>query len=241
MKSFWRTLGRTLRKVLFAWVVIAFATLMAGLVISEMGSPRWLPLPWSDLTDFVETSDGRVFVSIGFFGRILAYDKDGEFLGSFHYPPTKPGARLNVDDNDRVYFRAAGKIFALDNDLEPRQVAELIGCTEWTLADTRELVCTSMERDKLNEPTTTPVKAGERVFASNLAPRKFFTGKDGSTLRRGWTRLVRFSPQGEKEASFGTPWYLWLLQSPFPTLPLIFVFFIYLFVEERLEKRDRRK
>ncbi len=87
-----RLLKSALLTVFILWVVGCFAFFLSGFLTLQFGAPRWLPLPWSDFTNFVESPDGHVFVNLCFYSRVLSYDRKGRFKASYHYPPGGTGA-----------------------------------------------------------------------------------------------------------------------------------------------------
>lgn len=89
--------------IAWVWIIICIGAFLSGLFITLVGAPQWLPLPWSDFSDFVESSDVHVYVSIAFYRRVLRYDADGDFVASYPEPSGK-GNALAVDFKGRIFL-----------------------------------------------------------------------------------------------------------------------------------------
>lgn len=231
-------LRRVLLLALLIWIAACFVAFMCGPAVEVLGSPRWLPLPWSDFRDFVAAPDGRVYVSVGFYNRVLVYDGAGSFVGSYPVQETKSGPQLAADKEGNVYYWAAGRVYVVGGVWDVREVAREVGCNSWRLEDVRKAVCVSREggRRRTLEGAAVP---GEIIFSSGgTQQRESFACADGSSLRRTGNSLVKLSPDGKVLATFGTPWYFSWAVFPFPAAlawPAMFLLGAY------FDWRDRRQ
>src|SRR5262245_18869874 len=98
-------LKRLVLVVLIGGMVGCILSFLSGFLLTFLPIPWGLPLPWSDFNDFVESSDGRVFVSIRFHNRALCYDRSGTFLAAHRFPYGAKSTRLAADQAGRVYCR----------------------------------------------------------------------------------------------------------------------------------------
>jgi hypothetical protein len=216
---------------------------MCGPLVTVLGSPHWLPLPWSDFHDFVAAPDGRVYVSIGFYNRVLVYDADGSFVGSYPTQETKFGAKLAADKEGNIYYWAAGRIYSVGGVWDVREVAQGIGCNSWRLEETGKFVCASRE-ESLRRVSERAVGPGEIIFSSGLTQQRgLFACADGSILSRTGNSLVKLSPEGNVLATFGTPWYFSWAVFPLPAAlawPLMFILSYY-YCDRRDKKRQTRQ
>jgi hypothetical protein len=188
--------------VFLAWEILCFAAFVSGRIMSSHGAPRWLPLPWSDFEDFVESADGKVFVDIAFYNRVLCYSQDGKFVASYPYPFGVKDTGLAASADGRVFFRGARHLHVYD--------------TQWRLQATLEGESYSARNFALDDdgnPVYVPgdrtdrtvvhrlAKPGDRLFAKERERTKFEC-KDGSTLVRQGNRLQRFSADGTPLATY---------------------------------------
>lgn len=221
--------------VIFTWSLACFLQIPLSTAIDAIGSPRWLPLPWSDMADFVSLPNGKTYISLGFFPRVLCYDKNGHFVSSYPVPMTRGGVQLAVDDKGHLYYLALGKIFRVGEDWNTQQIAERIGCHAWYLDETYNPVCLQ-DTQKVEQVPGRPVSRGEILFSKISNQRDFFkpgrvlfstyTGRrdmfrcaDGSMLvRSGWSgnSLIIQSPDGKTVKELATPWYWSWAVFPFP-------------------------
>lgn len=204
--------------VLFTWALACFLQFPLSTVVTAIGSPRWLPLPWSAMTDFVSVPNGHIYISLGFYNRVLCYDGDGRFVGSYPVPETKHGVRLAVDDKGHLYYWALGKIILVDEDWKTQVLAEKVGCESWSLDETYKPICRAEAQQNIQMPGRA-ISHGEVLFAASSKERESFRCTDGSMLERsGWNRnslLIR-SEDGKIGKTLGTPWYLSWAVFPFP-------------------------
>src|SRR5579871_5997160 len=102
--------------ILPAWAFLCFAAFLSGFIITFCGAPRWLPIPWSDFRDFVESADGKVFVSVGFYSRVLCYAHNGDFIASYPYPfGNAKDTELAASADGRLFFRTQHRLFVYDS------------------------------------------------------------------------------------------------------------------------------
>jgi hypothetical protein len=217
MKRFFGITKQVVVVALVAWVLACFAQFPLSTMVEVFGSPRWLPLPLSQLGDFVELPDGRTYLSLGFFSRVLCYDKYGHFVASYPVPETKHGVQLAVDKTGRLYYWALGKIFLVGADW---RVSELTGdpeCNSWYLNEDYHPTCRSRERHQ-ERILDRPVKPGEVMFVSHSNPRIVFACNDGSMLERDGNSIIRRAQQGGILGIIATPWYLIWAVFPFPAM-----------------------
>lgn len=131
------------------WMLLSFAAFGSGLTINEFGCPSWLQLPWSDVKDFVETSDGKIFVSSGFYRQVIAYDENGNFIESHPYPYGKFG-QLAVDNFDNIYFWSNADVFVYDKNWKQIKTVNKPSpnceCNSWKFEDNEQLICTRKKR-----------------------------------------------------------------------------------------------
>ena len=93
-----------LRMIAWIWILTSIVAFLSGFFITMFGAPRCLPLPWSDFKDFVESSDGDVYISLAFYHRVLRYDADGHFVASYPVPSGK-GCDLAADLTGRIFLK----------------------------------------------------------------------------------------------------------------------------------------
>ena len=107
------------------WMIGCFAFFLSGFAITFLGAPSWLPLPWSDFDDFVQSTDGKVFVAIGFYSRVLCYDENGKFIASYQYPfGYARDVGLAVDGYGHVFFRTQHLLYTYDTSWNLLEEAE---------------------------------------------------------------------------------------------------------------------
>ena len=203
-------------------------------VIDIFGSPRWLPLPWSDMADFVALPNGNTYISLGFFPRVLCYDQTGRFVASYPVPLTKNGVGLAVDDRGQLYYWALGKIFTVDENWNSQEIAEKIGCDAWYLDESYKPLC-RQGTQSIGQVIGSPVSGGGFLFSTSTARRDMFRRADGSILERcGWSgnSLLLRSQDGKVMKTLAAPWYLSWAEFPFPaSLAWIAIFLLAFYFE----------
>ncbi len=87
-----------------AFMSAAMMGLMSQALADPIDLPTWLPLPWSGLSSFVETADGKVFAILRFYHRVVCLEHDGTFVGT--YPLSKLGTRKKIIIPSRAQLQA---------------------------------------------------------------------------------------------------------------------------------------
>ena len=220
---------------LVVWVLACFAQFPLRTIVEVCGSPRWLPLPLSQLGDFVALPDGRTYLSLGFFSRVLCYDKYGHFVASYPVPETKHGVQLAVDNTGRLYYWAMGKVFLVRDDWRVSELSDDPACNSWYLNEANQPACSSKGRQQ-ERILSRPVHTAEAMFASHSNPRLRFACDDGSMLERNGNTIVRRSQQGKTLGVIATPWYLTWAIFPFPAILALPTMFFLILVTRRPRK-----
>lgn len=214
-----RIIVKSVMFCLLLWSALCFLSFLSAIVVTSIGSPRWLPVPWSDFNDFAETADGRVFVDIAFFNRVLRYNREGRFIGSYPYPAAAVATRdteLAATKDGRLLFRSQHRLFVLDSSMKLQDELECDFRTErnWRLDTNGTPVCVSdvvpgsLIVNGLIEP-------GDQMFA-NKPRRSVFRCGDGALLVRRGNRLERHAPDGSLVTTYSAPVLLWPLEFPWP-------------------------
>src|SRR5262249_24981438 len=91
---------------LVLWSGAGLIVFLSGLSVPERGAPKGVELPWSGPIDYVESADGKIYVSSEFYSRVQCYDRDGRFLAAYSVPGKgRGGTGLAVGSNGLIYFR----------------------------------------------------------------------------------------------------------------------------------------
>ena len=91
------------------WVGLCMAAFCFGAIFTAAGAPRWLPLPWSGFQDFVEGPDGRVYVGLELYLRVLCYSREGQFIASYP-PPSGKNVHMAADARGHIYCLSSGGV-----------------------------------------------------------------------------------------------------------------------------------
>ena len=238
MKSFLllRVLWRLVGAVLFCWFVGSVVSFLSG-ALFILPIPWNLPLPWSGFNDFVETSDGRVFVSLRGYNHVLCYDRDGKFLATHRFPFHAYVTRLAAGRDGLIYCRSQHKVHAYSSDWELHSVAvaDTHGMRAWELdRDTGRPIDAPHRLDDV--PPDRPLGPGDPLFGKDTS-REVFHCADGSTLRRVGNGLERVSPEGEVVATYGTSWLLRPFVFPWPASVAWWGFFLFVLLRGCFSKR----
>jgi hypothetical protein len=198
------------------WVGACWLTLLSTFVITEIGSPRWLPLPWSEFRDYIEAPDGRVYVDIRFYWRVLCYDRDGNFIASYQAPKGGGGdSALAVDKAGHIYYRIRNSIYIFDSQWQETgktAVADSENRT-WILNSSGQPEYAPTARSlPLTERAVAP---GELLFLPGHQHLAFLCG-DGTFLKRDGNTLEKKTADGKTLVRYGTPWPLKPLVFPVP-------------------------
>lgn len=216
------------------WLLCSF---LAGILCTFAGSPKGLELPWSDFGDFVEAVNGNVYVECRFYGRILCYDKQGDFVGSYAYPMMNAkDTKLAAGKDGLVYFRTRNTVYGYDVSWK-----NVVVVTEdpskpriWKLSQSGrpELVRVDgvvPDRAVLpNELLFSPSQEKERII---------FNCSDGSSLERGNSEIDRISKNGRVICKYKSAILLRFLKFPWPALLSIPLFLVFVFLALLLGKR----
>jgi len=233
--------------ILYIWPVTVIMSFSLSYIF---GCPRWLELPWSELGDFVEGPEGRVYVSLGLYPAVLCYDRSGCFVASYPVPDIKHGIDLAVDEDGNLYCWA-GEILIKNRDWD--DVGEFWGpCEQWMLDESKRPVCVpppgpwrpGILELPVNRVLTRPVKAGDVIFTGHGFRRSVFACRDGSTLERHGLSLLRKSEDGKLLATYGTAWYLQMARFPFPAIlgwPALCLFLVFRDAYQDFRSHWRRK
>ena len=186
----WKRIRRVLGFIVSAWVLLTFAMFFSAAVVSTFGSPKWLELPWSDIQDFIATSDGKVFVSSNFYRRILVYDATGGFVESHQYPYGKRG-QLAVDDFDNIYFWSNKDVYVYDRNWMQTQIIKEsdynCDCNSWSFVGSQKLVCEA--ETTFSQRTIEPVKTGKCYFLTMRKKRLLSLIKTAQTFIAAGSQL----------------------------------------------------
>jgi hypothetical protein len=212
----WRAVKRLGVALLACWMAGCVLSFLSGFLLTVLPIPWGLPLPWSDFNDFVETPDGRVFVSVRFYNRALCYDRSGRFIAARRFPYGAKTTRLAAGRDGLVYCRSQNKVYVYSSDWELLSVAEADAQAErvWELGRDAGLPVHAPHRHG-EAPPDRALDSGDLLFGE-AARREVFHCADGSVLRRVGNGLERVSAEGEVIAAYGTPWLLWPFVFPFP-------------------------
>lgn len=197
------------------WFFISF---LAGLAITFVGSPKWLELPWSAFGDFAETTDGRVYVELGFYSRILCYDKDGKFIANFGYPGNAKDTKLASSKTGLLFFRTQNRVYGYDHNWETKFVAkdDPAKTRTWKLSEDSKPVLVNTILGAVPDRAVGP---GEPLFSPSQARiRESFVCDDGSVLERVGDAIWRTSKDGRVLTRYHSPWWFYLFKFPWPSL-----------------------
>ncbi len=213
------------------WIGAYMATFVFGAIFTAAGAPSWLPLPWSNFQDFVEGPDGRVYVGLGFYHRVLCYSRDGQFFASYR-PPSGKGVNLAADATGHIYCRTTGGIGVYNGDWQIlREYSEHYKPDHvWRLRAE-------------GEPALVPAPVGAKVADRPAKPsdiifdfrggRRSFACADGTTLIRRGNHLERLSAHGQVITRYAGPVLLWPLTFPWPALTALPAVFLMWYIPTR--------
>ena len=213
------------------WMIGCVAFFLSGFAITFLGAPSWLPLPWSDFDDFVQSSDGKVFVAISFYSRVLCYDENGKFIASYQYPFSNArDVGLAVDDYGHVFFRTQHLIYTYDTSWNLLEKAEgkFYSDRHWRLGQDGKPIFVTVDVKYPRVPDRI-AKPGELIFRKTYR-RTTFTCKDGTRLIRVRNHLERYSADEELVGQYSGPWLLSIFTFPWPAFlawPLFFLFVLH--------------
>ncbi|MCC6124569.1 MAG: hypothetical protein IT426_06390 [Pirellulales bacterium] len=230
-----------LRLVAWVWIITCIGAFLSGFLFTLVSAPQWLPLPWSDFCDFVESSDGDVYVSLGFYHRVLRYDADGNFVASYPEPPGK-GDELAADLQGRIFLcykrgrervvvfsRAWQKLADYENNSN-----ELVS---WRLDGKGEPV--SEQSWETATAVDRAAKPGDYIFHRKQREDSF-TCIDGSRLVRTGNHLERISCDGRVIVTYSSPWILRPFTFPWPMITGWFLIAFIKYLDYRLERLSKQ-
>ena len=228
-------LWTTIKSLASLWCACCVGAFFSGLFVIMLGAPTGLQLPWSDLGDFVGGPEGQVYLHLRFYGRVLAYERSGKFVGSF---ASSAKGKLAIDTTGRLYFFVypGNKLLVLDRQDGHTVQTFAGGQGVWVLGDDGQPRNESSVQPR-EQPG--PVAPGQRLFPEERA-RNYFRWPDGTVLRRsGMAELERASADGTVEQRYASPWYLAWLAFPWPAAMAWPVVIGYAFISDRLKKKRR--
>ena len=220
--------------IVVIWMIGCVTSFLSGPAIIFLGAPSWLPLPWSDFDDFVQSPDGKVLVDIKFYNRVLCYGGNGEFIASYPYPPGKPKVTgLAVNGEGHVFFRARNNLYVYNNswNLLEKVEGEFSIHRHWRLGEDGKPVYATVDIEAPKVPDRA-AKPGEYLFRED-SRRTMFTCKDGSRLVRERNQLKRYSAEGGLIGKYSEPWFLSIFTFPWPALLAWPIAFLFAYVENR--------
>jgi hypothetical protein len=216
----WKKIKHFVGLLFSLWFLLTFFSFVTGFVISGLGSPQSFELPWSDVKDYVQTSKGKVFISLEFYRKVLSYDENGTFLATYGFPYGK-NAHLAVDETDRLFYWAGERVVIYDENWNEIGHVEKpspdCNCISWSLGNDGIPVC-NMDSVPTQMNSSDVVRIGETLLSSEIRNRKIFRNLDGTKVIRGWFSLTRFTRNDQILAEYHSPWYLDWAVFPFPGL-----------------------
>jgi hypothetical protein len=198
------------------WMAATYVAFVAGGVATFRGGwPERVPIPWSDLGDFVEAKNGDLYLDVAFYGRVVRYTRDGRFVTS--YSAEGRSRHLAADVHGNVHWLAMNTVETRDPDWRLVQRAR---------RDPREHRTWALDArgNAVHAPDLTPdasvadalVHPGQLLFRDGQRKRQTFTCADGTVLRRKGASLLRLAPDGRVIGRYAQPWYLWAVTFPWP-------------------------
>jgi hypothetical protein len=220
------SVATAIRSLLLVWALSFFPLFMAGAF--GVPWPSWLQLPWSDMSDFVVDSQGRLFAYNAFYEQMMVYDASGRFLHSWPGPGNRPssgGKCLAVAQDGRLFLLNYNTVFALSPEGRElfRVSADPSASRVWRLTESGDVEHVPNPRPGTRAPDR-PVAGGEILLAEeceDVWPHKTFSRPDGGTVRRRLGPRLQLRAADGEPRSLGTPWYLLWAQLPYPFLPWI--------------------
>jgi len=234
---------RRLRAVLVVWALSIFPIGFCAALAPRW--PSWVELPWSDISDFVVTPDGRMYVYNGFFEQMMVYGAAGDFQISWPgpgYRPSSGGDCLAVAEDGRIFLLSYNTVFALSSQGEElfRVSGDRAGSRVWRLTENGGVEIVHNPRPDTRSPDR-PVRNGEILLGEECSgthgpwPHSRYDRPDGGAVHRHLgPRLEICFPDGRTRTVM-TPWYLLWAQLPFPAVP-----WIVLLIWERSERKQKR-
>ncbi len=249
----WQKLLRWTFYIATTWFVLCIFVFISAALVSIpdfIDLPTWLPLPWSGLSSFVETADGKVFAILKLYKRVVCLEHDGTFVGTYHFSELLGGrgrimsAKLAAARDGRLFLKSSRQLTVLNSSLQLRKTYKEKSHLEenWVVDELGVQVFvpakgTDQEAvDRLAEPGDVIFSRGRPGRFERPRPRSQFTCADGTVLVRKLDHLERYSADGIHLASYGAPFILRPFALPFPLL-LSFPCFLLLGVFLKLLKQ----
>jgi hypothetical protein len=213
--AFYRKARKVLLISLGIWMGICWLKLISSFFSLAVDTPRWLRVPWSDFGDFAETPDGRVYVDIKFYSRVLCYDHYGNFIASYLSPVSGGDTGLAADTAGRIYYRQRNTVHIFNDHWQ--RIGEVSAADSanrtWILNPAGQPEYSPRDRDlQLPDHAAAP---GELLFA-DTGRRQSHRALDGTNLNRRHNSLIRRTEAGQTIATYGTPWVLVPIVFPIP-------------------------
>jgi hypothetical protein len=213
--------------VLNIWAILCVLTFLSGIFVKFVGAPKWMPLPWSDFGDFVESSDENVFITINFYSRVICYNADGEFVASYPFPRGGPDNGLASSIDGRIFFRSHNHLCVYDDSWQ--KILELENDSDrdinWILDSSgNPVIYSGIDQwvvNKLAQP-------GDQIFAKEEQRKKFECG-DGSVLVRDGNSLKKYNNDGSLQTTYSASILFYPITFPWPGFlawPYLFFLFI---------------
>ena len=186
------------------------------------GLPSWLPLPWADVEDFIETINGDMYVDIRYFRRIVRYDRFGHFVASYAYP-TLEGAKftnLATDHRGRIYIEQQGRIFIYTTDMKNISIvspSKSHPLWSWKLDENGSITLGSSD-----ERVHRVALPGDTLFTVADFVREHFQSNDGSVLVKKGGHIEK-RLEGKRITKFGSSWLI-IFVFPWPIIAWMSLF-----------------
>jgi len=232
---------------LAVWCLLCWLSFLVAILISFVGSPGWLPVPWCTPWDFVEAADGRVYVDIPMYARVLCYDREGRFVASYPHPFHAKGTRLAAGSNGLVYFRGVNKIHAMSDHWKTvwHVQEDWRRPGTWRMGENGKPVFLP-GRDYKSRAPSKAISPGELLYTEYWGwwERTEFLCTGGSVLRRKGNSLEKTSADGRVMARYGSHWLFAPFVFPWPASlawAILFVFISCWIVKARLAGRERQQ
>ena len=231
---------RILTIIVTVWLIGCIISFLSGIFILYLGAPSWLPLPWSDFYDFIQIPDGKVFVDIRFYNRVLCYNENGEFVASYPYPPGRyPRATgLAVNEDGHILFLSQDILYIYNSSWEVLEKieGEKSGRGRWQMGGDGKPIYLKSNVENPSVPDRV-VKPGEYIFRNKQ--RSIFRCIDGSQLVREWNCLNQYSEEGELVGQYSGPKLLSIFTLPWPAFLAFRLGFLFAYIEKK--KRGLKK
>jgi uncharacterized protein (TIGR03382 family) len=231
-----RPLLRVLLSFAIAWSLVIFLLFVVSAVTHRW--PRQLELPWSSVSDFVVTPEGRVVLYSEFFQRLLVYDLDGKFLLTLPGVPARGEHYLAADVQGHLYISTLESICSIEMGEDAEAICRRgpPGTVGWRLGeDGTEAI--------VGEPPAPvpdwPADVGETLFSyvgNDQAARQAFHADGAEIMRRDDCLHVR---KGERASrvQICSPWYLKWAKFPLPAA-FAWLLLIALSIAQRRRRRS---